>query len=71
MNRLIINYENISIEDAISYTESVIHNGKISNNNTQYCYATRFKNNVMVYAYVTKTGNYAFRVYKHEQIYRL
>ena len=66
MNRLIINYENISIEDAISYTEAVIHNGKISNNNTQYCYATVFKDNVVVYAYVTKTGNYAFTVFKNE-----
>lgn len=63
MNRLIINYEDVSIEDAIFYVQAVIRNGKLSKNNTQYCYATVFTN-VAVYADVTKTGSYKFRVYK-------
>lgn len=64
MSKLIINYEDVNIEDAISHVEAVIRNGKVSKNNTQYCYATVFKNNLVVYADVTKTGSHKFMVYQ-------
>ena len=64
MSKLIINYEDVNIEEAISHVEVVIRKGKISKNYTQYCYATIFKNNLVVYADITKTGSYKFRVYQ-------
>lgn len=40
----------ISILDALEYAKEVIRLGKISNNNTQYCYATTFLDNIVVYS---------------------
>lgn len=40
----------ISDYDALLYIQSVIRNGRISNDGKCYCYVTEFKDGVIVYA---------------------
>ena len=61
MNKLIINSE-LSDFQAAYYVLQVIKQGKISKDNTQYCYVTRFTNGVTVYSDVTQKGTPTFRV---------
>lgn len=45
----------------------VISNGKLSNNNTEYCYVTTFKNNDSVWFRKTKSG-YRIDVYNKDTL---
>ena len=49
---------------AMHLVEKVIAQGLISNNNTQYCYATAFNSGLMVYCDKGKSGAHLFQVYK-------
>lgn len=40
--------------------------GRISGNNTSFCYCTRFKDDVVALADTTKTGTDKFYVYKEQ-----
>ena len=66
MNRLIIKvHEGVSDALATKLVGKVIEMGKISNNNRQYCYLTRFPEEgryVVVTCDMVKTG-YSFNVY--------
>ena len=64
MSKIIINADGVSEAVAFAYVLRVIEGGKVSNNNEQYCYITKFWNGHTVYADKTKTGTYTFRVYK-------
>ena len=61
MNKIIIHHDMTDLQ-AVYYAMKVIQEGKVSNNDTQYCYMTRFTNGVSVYADVTRTGVPTFRV---------
>lgn len=54
-----------SIEEmtALNLVQSVMKNGKISND-AKKCYATVFESGHIVYAELTKTGTHVFNVYK-------
>ena len=65
-NKLIIhNYTDLEDFDVIFYIMSVISEGKISKtkNGQQYCFATRFKNGVIVESSKRK-NTYTFKVIK-------
>ena len=65
MRRIIINTEGDDLTDtgALFYVTEVIYQGRISKDDTQYCYATRFGGSfVTVYASRTKNGTDTFRV---------
>ena len=64
MSKIIINSENISDAESLVYTLKVINEGKISKNNSQYCFLTTFESGIKVYANKTKTGTYTFRIWK-------
>ena len=60
--------DNIPDNVAIRLVKSVIDEGLVSNNNTQYCYVTRFKpvdegKKITVYCDKGKTGSHLFEVY--------
>ena len=61
MNKIIIHHDMTDLQ-AVYYAMKVIQDGKVSNNDTQYCYMSRFTNGVSVYADVTRTGVPTFRV---------
>ena len=63
MSKIIINSENISDAESLVYTLKVINEGKISKNNSQYCFITTFESGIKVYANKTKTGTYTFRIW--------
>lgn len=52
----------LSDEMVVQHVLEVIKMGKISNNETQYCYATTFKDDVTVFASRTKVGTGVFYV---------
>ena len=60
----------VKIEDeidplfALSCVDAVIGKGRISKNNTQYCYVTTFRNGVVVCASRTRKGTDTFFVCK-------
>ena len=63
MNRIIINSEDSFDElDALAYVEQVIVKGRISGDGTTFCYATKFKDDTVVFADLTRTGSDTFRV---------
>lgn len=65
MTKIII-YADGGVSDgmALTYALKVINNGKISNNNTQYCHITKFESGYFVYADKTKSETHTFRVWK-------
>ena len=63
--KIIITYEGVSDADALIYVEKVVNKGRISKNETQYCYFTMFNNEAEVYADRTKVGTDTFLVRKH------
>jgi len=65
MGRIIINSEGIDDENALIYVTQVVNQGKISNNEKQYCYVTRFNNGVYVSADLTKNNTHSFKVWKN------
>lgn len=49
MNKLIIeNRTDMSMQEAMIYAKHVVSDGYISNDNTQYCYATTWPNGIVV-----------------------
>lgn len=57
-NKLIIqNDTNLSDLQALPYVIGVVGGGRISNDNKQYCYGTRFKNGIMVYTDLNKKSD--------------
>lgn len=65
MSKITITYDGMSDIEALSYVSSVIKQGKISNENTQYCYITKFRTDKghTVYADKTKTGTFTFNIF--------
>ena len=61
MNKIIIHHD-IDDLQATYYVMEVIRQGKISEDDTQYCYITTFNNGVAVHADLTKTGTPVFHV---------
>ena len=50
MDKIIIeNRTDKHMNEVLGYVAAVIQGGRISNDGKQYCYATRFKENIMVY----------------------
>ena len=43
--------------DVLYYVGQVIGLGRISNNSTQYCYATKFENNISVFSGLNKSSD--------------
>jgi hypothetical protein len=58
--------DGIDDEEAIDLVHTVIEGGRISNYETQYCYATTFRYGPIVYADKTRTGNDTFRVWRRK-----
>lgn len=62
---IIHNYTKFSDFEVIKYVVQVIENGKISNDEKNYCYLTIFKDNIAVIAEKqNKKETYTFKVYK-------
>ena len=58
MNKIIIhNRTDKTILEVFGYVAAVISQGRISNNGKQYCYATRFGGNIMVYSDLNKKSD--------------
>lgn len=66
---IIYNYTPSCIDDLklFELIYEVIKQGKISNNNTEYCYITTFNKELVVDCKKTKTG-YRFNVYNENKI---
>jgi hypothetical protein len=64
MSRIIINSKGIDDETALIYVTQVVNQGKISNNEKQYCYVTRFNNGVYVSSDLTKNNTHSFKIWK-------
>lgn len=62
MGRLIIHYEDVPVEDVLVYVQAVVRKGRISNNDTQYCYFVMFNNHAEVYTSRTANGTDVFTV---------
>lgn len=69
MGRIIINFDDsISVTKAMNYVNSVIKMGRCSGLNEEcYCYATKFVDNTVVLADVTKTGTDVFKIIKENE----
>jgi hypothetical protein len=60
--------DDISDKAAVAYVDSVISQGRVSGAlNDGYCYATTFRDDVVVIARKTKTGD-SFRVFKRGSV---
>lgn len=59
MSRIIIQNSTSSVSDAdcLTYVQKVIQEGRISDNGKQYCYVTRFTNDVMVATQLNKKSD--------------
>ena len=64
MSKIIINAEGVTDDMALHLVGDVIKQGKISNDNSQYCYVSIFNDGHRVYADKTKSGTYTFKVWK-------
>lgn len=62
MSRVIVNYHEVTPDEALAHVRLVIELGRISNNGKQYCYATSFNDGVLVFADQTRTGTDTFTV---------
>lgn len=64
MSRIIINYDDdIPVENAISYVDSVVSLGRCSGEKEEcFCYFTTFKDGTLVMANMTKTGTDVFTI---------
>ncbi len=64
MGKIAVTFEdNIDPQEALSYVKKVVGQGRISNNNKQYCYLTTFESGIHVSAGISKTQD-SFHVYK-------
>ena len=58
MNKLIIeNRTDISMAEVLTYINAVLRGGRCSNNDTQYCYHTRFDDSVAVTSVLNKKSD--------------
>lgn len=58
MNKLIIqNNTGLSDEKILEYVLGVIRLGRISNNDTQYCYHTSFEDGIEITSYLNKKSD--------------
>ena len=58
MDKIIIeNRTDKHMNEVLGYVAAVIQGGRISNDGKQYCYATRFKENIMVYTDLNKKSD--------------
>jgi hypothetical protein len=64
MSKITITSEGITDKEALHYVLSVVDDGFVSNDNTQYCFMTSFTDGAKVYADKTKSGTHTFRVWK-------
>ncbi len=69
MRRININIRDDDISDleVIALVKAVIQEGRISNSDTQYCYATTFKSGRVVVTDLTRVGNDTFHIYTEEK----
>lgn len=67
MSRFIIdNRSLVNDVDVLSAIQQVISNGRVSKDNTCYCYLTTFRYPaVMISAELTRTGNDKFTIFDH------
>jgi len=63
---IIENRANIPIGQAMSLVLTVISSGRISNGHKQFCYATRFANDLIVVTDLNKNSD-RFIVYKEQE----
>ena len=64
MNKIIIeNQTDKPMIEVLGYVAGVISQGRISNGGKQYCYATRFRENIMVVTDLNKRSD-RFVIYK-------
>ena len=67
MKQILIKYdESISDEEALDYVKDVIQQGKISDNNKRYCFATHI-GEVMVYV-SDKTKYPTFKIFDYSAL---
>lgn len=68
MSRIIINYDDdIPDANAIHYVDAVISMGRCSGvNEESYCYVSKFKDNTVVVADITKAGTDVFKIFKEK-----
>jgi hypothetical protein len=64
MSKIIVTTDGVTDQEALYYALKVVNDGFVSNDNTQYCFLTTFKNGARVYADKTKSGTHTFRVWK-------
>lgn len=60
--KIIIHYEDVPVEEALIYVQAVVRKGRVSNNDTQYCYFVMFHNDAEVYTGRTAKGTDVFTV---------
>jgi len=68
MSKLIVINEIDDDEDALNYAMSVVAMGKVGMQGDVpcYCFVTKFFNDVVVHAHMTKAGTHIFRVTKQQ-----
>lgn len=67
MGRIIINHkDDITPYDATLYVNEVMKMGRVSKDNTSFCFCTRFKDETIVIADTTKTGTDTFLIYREK-----
>ena len=65
MNNIIIkNNSDLTDVDCLRYVIEVVKQGRISNDNQQYCFITKFLSGAVVSSYTTKTKTDVFIVTK-------
>lgn len=66
-NKLTIYYEDsVSIQNALAYVMAVVNMGRVSKDNTCFCYVTTFKDDRVCFADVTRKGNDTFSIKNKE-----
>ena len=67
MNKLILRFEDdVSEQEALDSVKDVIALGRISHNDTQYCYHTSFKDGIEVSAFKPSGTTDTFVIYKSD-----
>ena len=64
--KIIIKCDDESISDLVvmHHVKAVIQDGLVSENNTAYCFITKWANGISVYADKTKAGTHVFNVWR-------
>lgn len=63
---ILYNHTDIPDEEFIQYVLGVMFEGKCSETSKgkQYCFVTRFQDNIVVFSDMTDNGTYTFHMYK-------